>query len=68
MKSKIHKIKNFQIMSNGSLSVLYKTSNNFKIYSFLEKDYINFTFNKKIKNIDLNLSKFISKYKNKYVN
>lgn len=68
MKSKIHKVKNFQIMSDGSLTVLYKTSNNSKIYSFLEKDYINFTFNKKVKSIDLNLNKLTSKYKNKYVN
>jgi hypothetical protein len=68
MQKKIHKIKIFQIMSNGSLAVSYKTVANLKNYSFLEKDCVSFIFNLKIKNIDLNKGKLTSKYKNKYVN
>lgn len=68
MVKKIHKIKVFQIMSNGSLYVSYKTMDNLKVYSFLEKDCVNFVFNLKIKNTNLNIGKFTSKYKNRYLN
>jgi hypothetical protein len=68
MKTKIQKIKFFGIMSNGSLYNYYKTTSNSKIYSFLEKDCVNFFFNLKIKNTNLNINKSSSKYKNKYVN
>jgi hypothetical protein len=69
MQIKIHRIKVFNVMSNGSLVVCYKTiNNNSKNYFFFEKDCVSFIFNLKTKNTDLNLSKLTSKYKNKYVN
>jgi hypothetical protein len=68
MQEKVYKIKIFQIMSNGSVVVSHKTIANLKNHFFLEKDCVNFVFNLKIKNIDLNKSKLTSKYKNKYVN
>lgn len=67
MKIKIYKNKLLQIMSNGSLNNLYKTSNNFKIHQFFEKDFVNFLFNLKNKNNNMNNEEILSTYKNKYV-
>lgn len=64
MKSiNIHKIKIFEIMTNGSLNISYKTSNYLNKIFFLEKDHINFVFN--LKNKKLNIQKFGSNYKDK---
>lgn len=67
MKSKSHNIKTFQIMSNGSLNVSYRTTLS-KLFFFSEKDFINFIFNLKNKNINPDNVNSGAKYKNKYVN
>jgi hypothetical protein len=67
MKSKSHNIKTFQIMSDGSLNVSYRTTIS-KLFVFSEKDYLNFVFNLKNKNINQNNTNSGAKYKSKYVN
>lgn len=63
---KIQKIKYVQIISNGSINFFYNISNNIKKYNFLEKDFVNFSFNlKKIKSKNIT-DKNVSKYKKKY--
>jgi hypothetical protein len=63
---KIHKLKNIQIFSNGSINFSYNIFNNFKCYTFLEKDHKNFFLNVKNKNLKLSVDKFSSNFKNKY--
>lgn len=63
----MQKVKNIQILSNGSISISYKTTNNnSKLFSFLEKDNHNFYLNIKKKNTTVDVETF-SKYKNKYL-
>lgn len=62
----MHKIKTIQIFCNGSTHFFYKTSNNFKLVYFLEKDNKNFDLNMKNKNDKVD-SKTFSNYKNKYL-
>lgn len=60
-----YKIKNINVLSNGSIFFSYTTSNNAKVWHFLEKDNKNFISN--VKNINVqSKSEAFSSYKNKY--
>jgi hypothetical protein len=60
-----YKIKNINVHSNGSVFFSYTSSNNTKVWHFLEKDNKNFILNIKNSNIQSKSESF-SKYKNKY--
>ena len=61
-----HKLKNINVLSNGSVFFSYTTSNSIKILHFLEKDNKNFSFNIKNTNVQSTTETF-SNYKNKYL-
>jgi hypothetical protein len=63
---KIHKLKNIQIFSNGSVNFSYNIYKNLTLYTFLEKDHNNFTLNVKKKKLKLSNENFSSSYKHKY--
>lgn len=60
----IRKLKNINILSNGSIFINYATSSNMP--TFLDKDNKSFSFNIKNPNIKSNIETF-SNYKNKYL-
>lgn len=62
----MHKFKNVQVMSNGSINFSYKASSNLKMYNFFEKDCVNFGFNLKNLNSSDKVDKQSFKYKLKY--
>ena len=61
-----HKLKNINVLSNGSVFFSYTTSNSIKILHFLEKDNKNYSFNIKNTNVQSTTETF-SNYKNKYL-
>lgn len=68
MKNKTYNnIKTFQIMSNGSLNVSYRTTLS-KPFFFIEKDFITFVFTLKNKDVKQGNANSGVKYKSKYVN
>ena len=61
-----HKLKNINVLSNGSVFFSYTTSNSTKILHFLEKDNKNYSFNIKNTNVQ-STSETFSNYKNRYL-
>lgn len=61
-----HKLKNINVLSNGSVFFSYTTSNSVKILHFLEKDNKNYSFNIKNTNVQ-STSETFSNYKNRYL-